>query len=80
MERTPAQRIRRLLRDPRLLAPAIHRRVRPTPPPPPPVKSRLTVITKDLPLEGTGLEIGPSHSPLLPESAGHNVRNVPRTQ
>jgi SAM-dependent methyltransferase len=65
--RTSAQRAVRVLRNPRLLAAAVRRRVR---------DSRLTVITKDLPLEGLGLEIGPSHNPLLPKSAGYNIRTA----
>jgi SAM-dependent methyltransferase len=74
-ERTPAKRAVRLLRDPRLLVPAIRRRARSTPWSPP-VESRLAVITKDLPLDGLGLEIGPSHNPLLPKSAGYNIRTA----
>jgi len=34
----------------------------------------LALLTRDLNMEGIGLEIGPSHNPLLRKAEGHNVR------
>jgi SAM-dependent methyltransferase len=44
--------------------------------PDPPPLSRRSAITGHLNIDGLGLEIGPSHNPLLPKSQGHRVETV----
>ena len=80
--RATVRRAVRLLREPSRIPPAVGRRLRPPPPPPPPPPTarrlnrpdRLALLTKHLDLAGTGLEIGPSHNPLLRKSDGHDIR------
>ncbi len=42
----------------------------------PPAPNRIDLITASLELAGLGLEIGPSHNPILPKRDGYNVRVV----
>lgn len=70
-----------LVREPRRIVPGVRRRVvrltRFGSPPPVevmPRADRLALMTRDVDLTGLGLEIGPSHNPLLPKAAGYDVR------
>jgi len=80
--RRTAGRAARLVREPGRIPAVLRRRLRraPAPPPvaaPPPTQTRadrLALITAHVDLAGVGLEIGPSHNPLLPKAAGYDVR------
>lgn len=70
-----------LLRDPQRIAPAVRRRIRRpaalggTPQPVrKPRAQRLELITRHADMSGLGLEIGPSHNPLLRKADGYNIR------
>jgi SAM-dependent methyltransferase len=85
-----ARRVVRLLGEPRRIPSAVRRAVRPPAPAPAPKPSpkpaaaaarppltraaRRDLITGPLNLSGVGLEIGPSHNPLLPKAEGFDVR------
>ena len=79
--RSGTRRVLRVVREPERIRPAVARRIHP-PPPLPPVPSarrlsrteRLAVITEHLDTAGAGLEIGPSHNPLLRKSDGHDIK------
>ena len=78
------QRVLRLLREPGRIPAAVRRRLRPkstavVDPATKVVKAadsatRFRLMTQGLDLGGIGLEIGPSHRPLVPKSKGYNVR------
>ena len=84
-------RVRRLVRHPELVVPAVRRRIPrtwPTPPraeatangarpdPLPSQADRQRILTKGIDLQGLGLEIGPSHRPLLAKRDGYNIRTA----
>lgn len=79
--RRRAVRTARLVREPQRIRPALARRLDPPEPPAPPPAAvrlsrprRLELITRDLDMSGLGLEIGPSHNPLLRKAEGYDVR------
>jgi SAM-dependent methyltransferase len=74
-----AAKVGRLLRDPRRIAPAVQyrlkrRRAQKGVPHRMSQAQRRTLITAHVDLAGLGLEIGPSHNPLLAKRDGYNVR------
>jgi hypothetical protein len=74
-----ARRVGRLLSEPRRIVPAVRHGVAGVLDRTPVVKQltraqRLAVITADLDLTGLGLEIGPSHNPLLAKRDGYEIR------
>jgi SAM-dependent methyltransferase len=79
-----ARRAARLVSEPERIRPALARRLDPSAAPPRATLEpkatqlsrprRLALITRDLDMAGLGLEIGPSHNPLLLKSDGHNIR------
>lgn len=77
----PVDRAVALLREPNRIVPAVRRRIhRPaalggTPQPVrKPKAKRLELITRHADMSGLGLEIGPSHNPLLRKADGYNIR------
>jgi SAM-dependent methyltransferase len=76
------QRAVRLATHPRRLGAAVRRRLGSESPPErraparPAVPSRFSLLTAHVDLAGLGLEIGPSHRPLLPKARGYNVRTA----
>jgi 2-polyprenyl-3-methyl-5-hydroxy-6-metoxy-1,4-benzoquinol methylase len=78
---SPVDRATALLREPHRIIPAVRRRIRrpvalggTARPVRKPKKQRLELITRHADLSGLGLEIGPSHNPLLSKADGYNIR------
>jgi SAM-dependent methyltransferase len=75
---TRVDRARSLLREPARIVPGVRRRLARQFGPPrvkrQPRQQRLELITRYVNLDGQGLEIGPSHNPLLSKAAGYDLR------